>query len=225
MHADHKRMEIIYTRQEKKDGKVVEYRRKDVTDTDLEEAEFPEREMDCTDCHNRVSHVFEDPIQAIEKRMYEGEIDDDIPFIRVRAEKLLHKPWKSTEEAAEKIPELLVKYYETTYPELYADREQDIRDAADSVVAIYQRNIFPDMNIGWNTYPSMSTHEGCWRCHNDELVNQQGESLAYECTHCHSILSFEGETPYEAFTADDDHPERAVYSYLKEEFLKHSQIR
>jgi nitrate/TMAO reductase-like tetraheme cytochrome c subunit len=222
IHEDEKRMNILYTRQEKIDGKVVEYWKRGLEKHEVE-SEFPERTMDCTDCHNRVSHVYEDPVLAVEKRMEEGAINPGIPNIRARAVKVLTKEYGSTDEAARKIPELLDNYYKYTYPEAALIMEEEIKEAEQALVACYRRNIFPDMNIGWNTYPSMSTHEGCWRCHNNDLVNARGETLAFDCTHCHSIMSYEADQPFSSFTLHDEDPEYEMYSYLKEEFIAHNK--
>ena len=89
--------------------------------------------------------------------------------------------------------------------------------------AIYSRNIFPHMNVGWNTYPSHLGHRGrsgCFRCHNADMVDESGTAMPYDCTLCHSILAMDSDSPFHfLLPVEKDDPDRKMHQYLRDEFL------
>jgi hypothetical protein len=99
--------------------------------------------------------------------------------------------------------------------------------AADQMVttlrAIYDRNIFPFMNVGWNAYPSHLGHRGeggCFRCHNKDMVDEAGVAINYDCTLCHSILAQDSAHKFQyLLPLEKDDPDRKMHRYLQEEFL------
>ncbi len=66
------------------------------------------------------------------------------------------------------------------------------------VNAIYQRNVFPNMKVGWGTYPNNIGHDdflGCFRCHDDNHKSADGRTIAQDCSACHTILAMEEKDP------------------------------
>ena len=56
-------------------------------------------------------------------------------------------------------------------------------------MGIYDRNVFPEMKVSWNTYPSNIGHRnwpGCFRCHDGKHVTNDGQVLISECKTCHT---------------------------------------
>jgi hypothetical protein len=48
------------------------------------------------------------------------------------------------------------------------------------------------MKADWKAHPDNIGHRdwpGCFRCHNDEMLDEDGESVATECSTCHVILA------------------------------------
>ncbi|MGB2664583.1 MAG: hypothetical protein WAK48_11295 [Candidatus Acidiferrum sp.] len=45
--------------------------------------------MDCIDCHNRPTHTFEMPDNAVDEQMSVGHISPALPFIKKKAIELL----------------------------------------------------------------------------------------------------------------------------------------
>lgn len=195
--ADEKRQDIQYVRVEHDDGTVVEYIEdgSNIDPNTLDPATL--REMDCTDCHNRPAHTFELPNRALDAAMARGIIDPAIPSIKKAGLDALHDTAQNGGTAEDAVAQLRA-YYETNHVD-YARENAGLLDrAAQEVHAIYARNIFPKMNIGWGTYPDNRGHvhfEGCFRCHDDSHSTPDGEVISQDCTICHGVLAFQEEAP------------------------------
>jgi hypothetical protein len=156
------------------------------------------RKMDCMDCHNRPSHSFESPERAVDRAIDEGRISVELPFVKKQAMELLQKGYASHEDARLKIGQALEEYYRTAYPQLFRDRLKAIKGAGEQLGAIYSRNVFPQMNVTWGTYPNHLGHQndgGCFRCHDGNHVSADGRSITQECSACHEILAMEEPNP------------------------------
>jgi hypothetical protein len=54
------------------------------------------------------------------------------------------------------------------------------------------------MNVNWGTYPNHIGHVdegGCFRCHDESHVAEDGRTISQECTNCHALLAYEEENP------------------------------
>jgi len=165
----------------------------------LESADkLPKFEMECVDCHNRPTHSFDLPERAVDKALASGDISVSLPFVRKVSVELLKEKYASREEAASKLPAALVQYYQQNYPDTYAQRSDDIRHASQSVLSIYNRNVFPDLNVGWGTYPNNLGHAdfpGCFRCHDGSHIASDGKAIDQNCESCHQILATDEVSP------------------------------
>lgn len=139
------------------------------------------RTMDCTDCHNRAAHSFEDPSNAMDRSMAAGLIDPTLPGIKAIGMAELKK--KDT------ISESLRAFYQSKYPEVAASRGATITKAAAELTAIRDRNVFPEWRVDWGTHPNFLGHDGCFRCHDAELISQDKErrNISQSCSACHRI--------------------------------------
>lgn len=157
------------------------------------------REMDCMDCHNRPSHTMEIPERALDRVMAAGEIKPDLPQIRKVAMDVLKKPYATTVEAESSIGPAVEKFYKDQKPDVYASRKADIDRASQAVLAIWQRNIFPEMKVTWGTYANNIGHNdfpGCFRCHDAEHKTADGKkAIEQDCNSCHVMLAMEEENP------------------------------
>jgi hypothetical protein len=171
------------------------------------EAESPEaastewRTMDCVDCHNRPTHVYRMPAQELDAALQDRRIDSTLPYIRRQAQEALEVEYASHEAAREGIAKAIAGFYETEYPDVARDRAEAVAAAGEAVGDIYAWNVFPEMNVTWGTYvnhighPDMSTEVGCFRCHGGEHETADGDSIAMDCTTCHSLLAEREENP------------------------------
>jgi hypothetical protein len=171
------------------DGEPVVYSKggKPLTEEEMAEKEALEmvRHLDCMDCHNRPSHRYKAPMEAVNEVLTSGELDPAIPFIKREAVKVLSRVYSTKEGARDSIALGLRTFYEQEgYP---------LPDKAVQVVqAAYARNMFPEMKVRWDRYPDNQGHlnfPGCFRCHGSDLENQAGETISNDCSLCHVILA------------------------------------
>jgi nitrate/TMAO reductase-like tetraheme cytochrome c subunit len=182
------------------DGSVKLYRSETVDELLAEEGGPAEgwRTMDCVDCHNRPTHIYRLPHEEVDGALAEGELDRTLPYLRKEGMRVLQEEFASHEEARESIREEITRFYRESYPELAASRAADIEAAAETLGRIYTTNVFPSMNITWGTYANQIGHEnapGCFRCHDEEHVTEEGEAISQDCETCHSLLAMEEEDP------------------------------
>jgi hypothetical protein len=147
--------------------------------------------MDCMDCHNRPTHTFQSPERAVDLAMESGAVSPALPFIKKVAVEALRKEYKSQAEGAAGIRAAIEDSYKT------GDRAA-IGRAASAVVAIYERNVFPNMHITWGSYPNNLGHmdlHGCFRCHDDTHVSPDGRSIPGDCETCHKTLAMDEANP------------------------------
>ena len=158
------------------------------------------REMDCIDCHNRPSHVYLLPDDALDRKLSEGDIPQELPFIKRQAMALITADYKSSELAKEGITSGLNDWYKKNYPQLLAEKPQLLEKAIKGVAAAYTDNVFPEMKVEWNTYVNHISHGpefdiGCFRCHDDMHESPDGKVISADCNTCHTLLAIEEKDP------------------------------
>jgi len=154
--------------------------------------------MECVDCHNRPTHTFDLPGRAVDKAMALGDISVTLPYIKKQGVEALKANYYSNKEADDRLPGSIIDFYQRNYPDLYAKRSQDVSQAAQAVLAIYNRSVFPDLKVAWGTYPNNLGHTdfpGCFRCHDGSHTTVDGKSISQDCNSCHEPLSMEEATP------------------------------
>jgi len=156
------------------------------------------RVMDCMDCHNRPTHVFQMPERAVDQEMAEGRISPQLPFIKKKAVEALRADYPDRETARQRIVSTLSQFYRTSYPDTYREHRALVEMAGEQVAAIYLRDVFPEMKISWGTYPNNIGHEdfpGCFRCHDGNHTSADGRVITQDCNACHTILAMEESNP------------------------------
>ena len=111
---------------------------------------------------------------------------------------VLQAEYRTSEEAAHRIPAVIVSFYEKEHPEVYAKRTADIEQAGQTVASIYARNVFPELKVGWGTYPNHLGHEdfpGCFRCHDEDHKAADGQTITQDCSACHEAVAMEEASP------------------------------
>ena len=78
-------------------------------------ANAPKRKMDCIDCHNRATHIFQNPGDALSSAMAAGTVPADLPFIKREGDKVLQKTYATEEEATAAVAKV-EDFYKTQYP-------------------------------------------------------------------------------------------------------------
>jgi NapC/NirT cytochrome c family, N-terminal region len=179
-------------------GKVVEYVSSDIQATKQQLAAGEHRSMDCVDCHNRPTHAFELPENAVNAQMATGLISPELPYIRKKAAELLKADYPDRDTAGQRIVDGVKTFYHTNYPDVYNARRAVVEQSAESIANIYLRNIFPEMKVTWGVHPNNIGHNdspGCFRCHDGSHVSKDGQVITNDCTACHNLLAVEEQNP------------------------------
>ncbi len=193
-----KREEMIWVEVRQDDGSFKRFVNEDLMEEhEVHEADI--RTMDCIDCHNRATHIYQQPEDAVDEAIRAGFIDRRLPYIKKQAVGALRGSYGDNPAAMEGIEKGIRNFYLTEYPEMPASMNAAIDKTIEQLQVIYDRNIHPEMNIDWGAYPSFLGHqetEGCFRCHGADLEDEEGDWISMECTNCHSILADESDHPF-----------------------------
>ncbi len=169
-------------------GETVEYFAEGYKDTPGGEA----RQMDCVDCHNRPTHAFDLPERAVDKALASGKLSRELPYARKWGIEVIQGTYASHQQAEVGIPEALSAKYAREYPEVAAQQKGLILKQGQALVALYKRNVFPEMKVKWGTHPNHIGHEdspGCFRCHDGEHKAKDGRAISSDCSSCHNLLA------------------------------------
>lgn len=187
-----KRENISFVRYtNKKTGEVTVYRDSNnpVTDSTITAAE--NRTMDCIDCHNRPSHNYNSPSVYFNEAMFSGEIAREIPFFKKVAMGVLSETFSTSDTAMMKINDGISNYYKTDHADYYAKNKDLIDKSIAAVQHGYSQNTFPKMKVRYDLYPEHIGHlesNGCFRCHNDSFIADNGRKISKDCNLCHTIV-------------------------------------
>ncbi len=177
-------------------GKTVYYSNK--IDPRLSNGTGTLREMDCIDCHNRPTHIFLSPEEALDQKIVTNSIPESLPYIKRQALEVIEKSYASAEVAKQSIARELRAWYKDNYPAIVEKQGQLLERAISGVQQAYGENVFPLMDITWNTYKNFIGHKdgtGCFRCHDGSHETKDGEVITNKCESCHVALAVEQPSP------------------------------
>ncbi len=189
---DEKRQEITWIRFTSKrtgESRVYVDQANPVTPDDADSLEV--RVMDCMDCHNRPTHIYRSPSQLVNLAMTTGKLDPSIPYLKQVATEVLAQEFTTTEGALDTVAQTLREFYQERYPELASDGSGRLDSTVAKLQELYRLNFFPEMRARWDRYPDNIGHlifEGCYRCHDGNHVDEQGNAITNRCTACHTII-------------------------------------
>ena len=192
--ADEKRQVIAYIHVKDMQGRVTEYYAQDSTLNKDQIAKAPRHRMDCIDCHNRPTHIYVPPDQAVDQALLARKVDVSLPYIKQQAVAALTGKYATTEAAAQGIAQQIHGFYETKYPGLANVKQLEIRNAIDEVQQVFRRTTFPEMKLNWQTHANNLGHfyfNGCFRCHDGQHVSAQGKAISKDCNICHTLMGQE----------------------------------
>jgi hypothetical protein len=188
--ADSTRQRIPWVRYTMPSGETTEFSRPDWDST--EAAGLERRIMDCLDCHTRPSHRFQVAPRALDMALANGQVDSALPWVKRRGLDILRAGYETSQEAEEQVPQAFAEFYRTEHPELYEQRREAVARSGEGLLAVYTRNVFPEMGVDWRTYPDNTGHSdfpGCFRCHDGAHRSTDGAVINPECRACHEILA------------------------------------
>ncbi len=190
--ADEKRQIVSYIHVEDLQGRVTDYYAKDSTLSKDQIAKAPRHRMDCVDCHNRPTHIYVPPDQAVDQSLLARRLDVTLPFIKQEAVTVLTATYATTDAAMQGIASGVPSYYESKYPDVAKTKQLEIRNAVTEVQQIFKRTTFPEMKLNWQTHSNNLGHfyyNGCFRCHDGQHVSADGRVISKDCTQCHTLMS------------------------------------
>jgi hypothetical protein len=195
--ADTRRLAITQVRVTRPDGNQDEFIKTDVTlppGTEPAEGELANewRTMDCIDCHNRPTHIYDLPEERIDFGLLSKKINPEIIGIREDSLTAISTTFNTREEAKTNMHNRLVELQTNRHGIDYVKRyAADLQKSSDYLLETWLGNIWPNMNIKWGTYGSHLGHQradegwGCFRCHDEEHINSKGDSITQDCSTCH----------------------------------------
>ncbi len=196
--SDRQRQVIPWVSHRNPDGSFTTFESKENPPSADLIAHGQRRVMDCMDCHNRPTHVFYLPAQAVDREMAAGRISPSLPFVHKESVELLKKDYTSRHDAETELPEELRDFYRKNYFSVYNTQRAQIEQAAKALVYIYKGNVFPAMHVTWGTYPNNLGHmnfPGCFRCHDGNHVAKDGTTIPQDCNTCHTLLAMDASNP------------------------------
>ncbi len=186
--SDESRQTIPWVRvTNRQTGAVTVYQSKDNPLTPQQKT-LPMRVLDCVDCHNRPTHIFDSPYSGLDLALWLGRIDPAIPYIKAKAAEALVKAAGavSQDRGIALITQKLSKEYSD-----YQDQPK-IGQAISETQRIFRDNFFPEMKTDWKVRPNNIGHyiwPGCFRCHDGSHVDETGRAISNACNTCHIITS------------------------------------
>lgn len=150
------------------------------------------RKMDCVDCHNRPTHIFLQPDEALDRKIAEDSIPRYLPFIKTQALKAITGDFPSVKVARVQISRQLQEWYRKNYPDLIQKNPGLLERAIQGTIEAYEENVFPEMKVTWGTYKNFLGHSdgsGCFRCHGKLRERKTKKVISSDCNLCHVVLA------------------------------------
>ena len=200
--ADAKRTQMAKVRVTRPDGSHDEFVKSDI---ELGEGAVEEwRTMDCIDCHNRPTHIYDMPEEVVDFGLLSKAINGVIPGIREDSLTAITADYATRDEATEKIGPALMELQFKRSGEAMQQYRDDIEKTGLYLVEGYLANVFPETKVVWATYQGHLGHRGeeyggyqftdtnfgCFRCHDEEHENSSGKVISQECSLCHDEPDF-----------------------------------
>jgi nitrate/TMAO reductase-like tetraheme cytochrome c subunit len=186
---DDKRTTIGKIKVSKPSGVTEEYT---IDGVQSENGEATWRTMDCVDCHNRPTHVYDSLYEKVDFGLHSKKINPAIPGIREDSLTVLQKEYISRKEAQEQIVETLLSLQAERHgADFVAENEKSLIESGGYLLDAYMANVWPKMKVTWGTYKGHNGHQdedegfGCFRCHDDEHQTEFGKTISQSCDLCH----------------------------------------
>ena len=181
------------------------------------------RTLDCIDCHNRATHVYQQPGDVVDGLLADGSLDRGVPWAKAAALEALTTTVGRDQDPEMAIAASLRGFFSRRDPGVVNRHGRALDVMAVELAAAHRRNIHPAMGIDWGNYPSHLGHRqgnaGCFRCHNRNMVDSQGAAISSDCTLCHSILAFDSPTAFQYLEpVQPAQPDSAMHVWLRSEF-------
>ena len=111
---------------------------------------------------------------------------------------ILKVNYTSRDEAAQKIPAAFAKYYQDKYPGDLRAAPGGSHASATQVLAVWNRNIFPEMKVTWGTYPINIGHTdfpAASAATTAPTTPTTARAITQDCNACHNLLAMDEAEP------------------------------
>jgi nitrate/TMAO reductase-like tetraheme cytochrome c subunit len=179
---------VRFTNLESGEVKVFQDQNNPLDKTQMDTLEV--RTMDCIDCHNRPSHLYNAPTLFVNTAITAGDVPSDLPDIKSVTMDICSETYPTMDSAMTHIQHYVSNYYQENYPEIFKNKFELVEAAILGFQTAFSRNIFPSMKVRWSAYPNHIGHlefNGCFRCHNGIHATETGEVISKDCNLCHLI--------------------------------------
>jgi len=202
-HRDQKRQDIPWIEVQEKGKPARIYRTADSAGSPVADSQPPEsadiRVMDCVDCHNRPSHIYQSPREIIDASMSTGVLDGSLPYLKRYATELFEAKYPNKTAALAAIEDTLSAKYAAR---VQGPRgEELVKRNVESLQKLYDRNFYPNQGVDWREYPDQRSHfesPGCGRCHDGRHLDADSKPIRDDCNLCHTLIDqAEGEAAFE----------------------------
>ncbi|UCD16696.1 MAG: NapC/NirT family cytochrome c [Candidatus Zixiibacteriota bacterium] len=190
---DQERLDIPWIRATNlKTGRITIYQNIEDPLSEEEIAAAAPRVLDCMDCHNRPSHIYNSPDNAINTAIYAGWISALLPEIKRISVEAMAIEYEDEAAARQGIANYIGDFYLKEYPDIHDEKPELINQAILATQDQFTQNIFPEMKVRWEEYPNNIGHfesPGCFRCHFGSHTSADGVSISKDCNACHIIFA------------------------------------
>jgi nitrate/TMAO reductase-like tetraheme cytochrome c subunit len=190
--TDARRQEMAWVELTTPDGKRTEFVRDGVPAPSPDSIRSSARLMDCIDCHNRPTHLFETPAKEVDSVLQRQAELRALPFFKREAVKAASVAYATHDQGIAAVRTAITGFYTTAYPKLTADQGALVARGAEEAARVYDRTVFPEMNTSAKTHPTNIGHDdspGCFRCHDGNMKDaKSGQVIPNDCDTCHGIL-------------------------------------
>jgi hypothetical protein len=117
-------------------------------------------------------------------------MDGSLPFVKREGLKVLDISLPSLAEARARA-DGLTSFYRDSYPQVYQTNSAGVAKSVETLKALAEQAIFPDMKTTWRTHADNLSHEGCFRCHGKLVPVQpttESRPIDASCGLCHYEL-------------------------------------
>ena len=186
--ADKTQQQIPWVAVTRLDGSTEEYLSLDDKESDKA---FSDEKLtfDCIGCHNRPTHIYYTPDEAVNTMMAANRIPRDLPWVKKVATDALSADYPDREKAHTGIASSINIFYKDEYPDLSMSKKAKIGQTVTQTTALYDQLVFPEEKVNWQTHADNLGHKdwpGCFRCHDGRHATKDGKILSNDCTVCHT---------------------------------------
>jgi hypothetical protein len=190
--TDRRRQQIGWVELTSPDGSRREYLREGAAVPSTETLRDNARLMDCIDCHNRPTHLFESPSRSVDAVLHRLPELRTLPFYKRELVRALAQAYPDHASGVTGVGKAIADFYRTQYPDLVAKQPALVAHASAEAGQVYDRTIFPAMRTDAKTHPNNLGHDespGCFRCHDGEMKDaKSGKVIPNDCETCHNVL-------------------------------------